>query len=159
MRNRVLDQYENLHIWRDCGALPLTLITIRIDRKLLDPALLTLPLTNTRLLPRQFPHLESVPHVGIQRKRRPRQNVGCALKDHLAGLRVDPMHFDATARFVHYLDAALDAGREGDAQQCRHRREEQAEGRVGEHLGLSLLKRAKTRCMVWCVVLSASAEF
>lgn len=134
----------------------LTLIIIRIDRKLSNPALLTFPLTNSRLLSRQFPHLESVPHVRIQRKRRPRQNVGCALKDHLASLGVDPMHFDATARFVHYLDAAFDAGREGDAQQRCCRGEEQAEEHVGWHLVVSWLKRAKTRCIVRCGALRAS---
>jgi hypothetical protein len=58
------------------------------------------------------------------------------------------------------LEVSLDAGREGDAQQCCQRGEEQAEGHVGWRLGLSLLKSGKTRCgvwcgVVWCVALSA----
>ena len=84
----------------------LTLILIRIHRKMIHPTNLPLPTTNTRLLRRQLSNLKRMRHIRIESKGRAVQNVRSGLQYHLARIGMDPMNVDATSGFVHYLDGS-----------------------------------------------------
>ncbi len=89
----------------------LTLITITVHRKHINPTNLPVPLANSTLFPGQFPNLKCMSHITIQCKSGPGQNVRGGLEDHLARFGVDPVELDAAAGFVDYVEVSFGGGR------------------------------------------------